>query len=312
MHIGIIALFVTVHISFTTPVYGQDSQLSASALSALKFFDAFASTDVHSALRVLRNLPIPVQERERARATLPSEGTLTPTPSEIKKLDALKPVLIYHERDQVFDIKVIDLPQAYIGLHERAILLISRPALKVLTAAELPALAAHELGHDFLWREFEQEPHGRARQQLELECDGIGALTLVALGQDPMQLLRATNKLNQFNKQFGTPSNIGDYPTPYDRQRFIKIVLARRHAHQQSTISMRNQQSQSAINNLNPQSTIKSISNRQSAIRNQQCQPSPPCRPLPRDAVRFVSICRNDCLANTLFQADRSAFGQRL
>ena len=222
MRTGIIALLATVHFSFTAPVFCQEPPPLS---SALKFFDAFPSTDVHSALRALRGVPISLEERELVRATLPADGALTPTPNEIKKLDALKPVLIYHERDQVFDIKVIDLPQAYIGLHGRAVLLISRPALKVLSADELQALVAHEVGHDFLWNEFEHGRHGRARQELELESDGIGALTLIALGLDPMRLLTATKKLNQFNERFGTPSNIADYPTPAERQRFMNTLL---------------------------------------------------------------------------------------
>ena len=163
MRTGIIALLATMHFSFAIPVFCQEPQPSPPLSSALKVFEAFASTDVHSALRALRGVPISLQERELVRATLPADGALTPTPNEIKKLDALKPVLIYHERDQVFDIKVIELPQAYIGLHERAILLISRPALKVLSAQELQALVAHEVGHDFLWNEFEHGRHGRAR-----------------------------------------------------------------------------------------------------------------------------------------------------
>ncbi len=181
--------------------------------------------DPDSSLRAVRTVPVSVQARELARATLPPEGALTPTRDEARKLAALTPVLIYHERDQVFDIKVIDLPQAYIGLHERAILLISRPALMVLSAQELQALVAHEVGHDFLWNEFERGRHGRARQELELESDGISALTLIALGLDPMRLLTATKKLNQFNERFGTPSNIADYPTPAERQRFINTLL---------------------------------------------------------------------------------------
>jgi hypothetical protein len=190
----------------------------------------------------------------------PSGDQSIPSP-----LQSLHRVLIYHERDQVFDIKVIDLPQAYVGLHGRAILLISRPALAVLTAAELQALIAHELGHDFLWREFEQGRSGPARQALELECDGIAALTLVALGLDPTRLLAATRKMDQFNERFGTPSNVADYPTPAERQRFMKILLAG--SHRKSTIH----KSQPTINNQ---------VNQHSAIRNQQFQHSP-CRPLP-------------------------------
>src|SRR5262249_35011163 len=160
------------------------------------------------------------------RGSLPPSGALSPTPAEVKKLESLQPVLIYHERERVFDIKVIDLPQAIVGLHARAILLISRPALTVLTSSELQALAAHEIGHDFFWGEFEQaKRHGLARQQLELQCDGIAALTLLTLGLDPMRVLEAARKLEQFNKQFGTPLNASDYPTLDDRRRFVAALL---------------------------------------------------------------------------------------
>jgi len=228
MRIGIIALGVTVPCLFAAPSPCQEQRPAAPVTSALRFFDALAAMDPDSLLRALRTVPLSVQARELARATLPPKGALTPTRDEAKKLAALTPVLIYHERDQSFDIKVIDLPQAFIGLHERAILLISRPALKVLTASELQALGAHELAHDFFWGEFEQAPHGNARQHLELQCDGIAALTLVALGLEPTRLLVATKKLDQFNRQFGTPSNVADYPTAEDRRRFVTTLLRRR------------------------------------------------------------------------------------
>ncbi len=232
MRIGILALVITAHTFSAETGLCQEQPPAAPVTSALRFFDALAARDPDSLLRALRTAPISVQARELARATLPAEGALIPTRDEAKKLAELTPVLINHERERVFDIKVIDLPQGFIGLHDRAILLISRPALKVLTAAELQALVAHELGHDFLWNEFERERHGRGRQELELESDGIGVLTLVALGLDPMRLLTATKKLNRFNEQFGTPSNIADYPTPAERQRFIitfvrEIALSR-------------------------------------------------------------------------------------
>ena len=58
-----------------------------------------------------------------------------------------------------------------------------------------------------------------------MECDGIAVLTVIALGLDPMPLLRATKKMNHYNERFGTPSNITDYPTPAERQQFIHILL---------------------------------------------------------------------------------------
>lgn len=227
MRTGIIVLAVTIHSSFPAPCLGQGQDRLSPLSAALQFLDALAGMDPDSSLSALRTVPLSPEAREVAGATLPPEGALTATPDEAKKLAALKPVLIYHERDHAFDIKVVDLPQAFVGLHKRAILLISRPALKVLTASELQALGAHEIAHDFFPGEFEQGPHGRARQQLELQCDGVAALTFVALGLDPMRLLTATKKMNHYNERFGTPSNIADYPTAAERRQFITALVRR-------------------------------------------------------------------------------------
>ena len=100
-------------------------------------------------------------------------------------------MLVYHQRHDVFEIKVIDIPQAYVGLHGRIILLISRRALRLLSASELQAVVAHEIAHDFFWGEFQlalKNGDVPLRHQLELQCDGVAALTLIALGMDPLQL----------------------------------------------------------------------------------------------------------------------------
>jgi len=311
MRIGTIALLVTVCVASTRPALCQ-GQPSGPVSAALGFFEKVASTDIDSTLRGLRKIPLSSEERDLTRAMLDRKKPLVPTAAELKKLDALNAVLIYHERDHIFDINVVDAPQAFIGLRARVILVVSRPALKRLTASELQALAAHELGHEFLWANSDEIPPGRARQELELKCDGIAALTLLALGMDPQLLIDAVKKLerfnqrfgvtpnagdyptlhdreqlvtalinrlggkvddvvsmNQFTKQFGTPSHVADYSTSSDRQRSSKTVLAGvapfDSQQSQSTI---NHQIQSAISNLNRQSTIKSISNQQSSINN--------------------------------------------
>ena len=101
-------------------------------------------------LRKLRPSPISRDERARALAVLPAEGELPPDAKERAKLSALGALLVYHERQGLFDIKVIDVPQAVVGLHQRAVLLISRPALRLLSASELQAPVAHEIGHETL------------------------------------------------------------------------------------------------------------------------------------------------------------------
>ena len=152
MRIGSLVLLVTVEVLTVRLGICQEPQPLTPVSAALRFFDALADVDPQSVFPELRPVPPSVSEREAARALLPAKGAVTPTAPEFKKLESLQPVLIYHERDEVFDIKVIDVPQALIGLYARVILLISRPALALLTPSELQAVAAHETAHDFFWQ----------------------------------------------------------------------------------------------------------------------------------------------------------------
>jgi hypothetical protein len=237
MRIGTITLLVTVYVSFSRPALGQD-QPSGPLPAALGFFDHVASGDIDSTLRGLRKTPLSSEERDLTRAMLHLEKPLVPTAAEVKKLDALKPILIYHERDHAFDIDLLDVPQAFIGLRARVILVVSRPAIKVLTASELQALAAHELGHELLWATRDEIPPGRARQELELKCDGIAALTLLTLGLEPMRVVEAAKKLANFNQQFGVAPNAADYPTLRDRKQLVTALINRPWAKKRTT-SMR-------------------------------------------------------------------------
>jgi putative transposase len=100
------------------------------------------------------------------------------------------------------------LPQAGIVLCARSILLISRPALRVVSAAELQAAVAHEAGHEYFWTEFEHLGQGHdatARQELERRCDAIAVLTLLDLGLDPGKLVTAVRAMTRFNELIGAP-----------------------------------------------------------------------------------------------------------
>src|SRR5262245_61577603 len=96
----------------------------------------------------LRPAPANPADRSRAIAVLPLMGALRPDRDERTKLAVLERVPIYHEHAEVLDVKLIDVPQAAVALHQRAVLLISRPALRVVATSELQALVAHEIGHD--------------------------------------------------------------------------------------------------------------------------------------------------------------------
>jgi len=207
----------------------EDLQPGSAPDYAFRFFASLFNRDLDAGatLELIRPLPIGVDEKRRVLAQLPAEGELRPTDDEAAKLDGLQPILNYHQRQDVFDIKVIDLPQAVVVLHDRAVLLLSRPALRLLSPPELQALVAHEAGHDYFWAQYvasRDRDDARARQELELRCDAIAVLTLVDLGLDPAALISGLRKLTLFNERLGTRANYQRYPTMDERERFVHAI----------------------------------------------------------------------------------------
>jgi hypothetical protein len=136
---------------------------------------------------------------------------------------------VYHEREQVIQIKLIDVPMAVVGLHRRAVILISRPALRLLSDTELQATVAHEMGHEYFWRDdvtvLRAQHDTQSLQVLELKCDGVAVLTLLALGVDPAHLYRALEKIARFNEVPDRRWENNGYPHPRDRRRFVRTLL---------------------------------------------------------------------------------------
>jgi hypothetical protein len=195
---------------------------------ALRFFEALPSRDVYAALRAVRPPAIPADERAQLIATLPEEGELEPDAAERHKLAALAPVLLYHERDRVLDVKVIDLPHAGLVIYHRAVLLVTRPALRLLSVSELQAAVAHEIGHEYFWSEYGDTrltPSAATRRTVELKCDGIAALTLLALRLDVSHLSSAMKKITQFNEGRGARTQAVAYPSVGERERFLRSLL---------------------------------------------------------------------------------------
>jgi Peptidase family M48 len=195
---------------------------------AFAFFVAFPAGDVSSALGSVRPPPVSIAAREAERARLPLDGALQPDPDERARLVTLTEILRYHERTEIVVVTVIDVPQAFVGLHARSILLISRPAMRLVSAVELQALVAHEMGHDYFWSEYQQARERRdlrTLREVELKCDGIAALTLVALGLAPTALESAERKVRRFNETRNAVANADAYPSSLERQRFIRAVI---------------------------------------------------------------------------------------
>lgn len=107
-----------------------------------------------------------------------------------------------------------------------AAVLITEPALEILTGEELQAVVAHELGHEYYWNEFEVARHNHdysELQELELRCDGIAVVTLDHVGVNPERLISAITKLNKYNERTGS-LNSPNYVAFQERRSFIRSM----------------------------------------------------------------------------------------
>ena len=182
-------------------------------------------------LETARPAPVSAEDRARALSALPPEGEVTDfSGSTRRKLAALNDVLRATGRESVYEIKVIDVPQAGLALYARAVIFVSAAALTLLDADELQASLAHEIGHDYVWTErehaFQVADHIRLKD-LELVCDAIAIVTLHDLRMDVSRLMSGIEKTGRYNRQrLGTANNERDYPTLAERRAFARAMAA--------------------------------------------------------------------------------------
>lgn len=203
--------------------------------SALRFFigDNTNSNTAGFDLDRSRPQPVPPDFRANVLEALPREGRITKLKEpQRQKLDSLGIVLEVHQRRSVYGFAVFESapkPFAFIGLHQRAALLISDVALNVLDAAELQASVAHEIGHEYVWTaylEADRRNDIRRLKELELVCDGVAILTLRRAGIDPGALVTAVEKIASFNALSTGPSaNAHRYPSDAERRRFARAII---------------------------------------------------------------------------------------
>jgi hypothetical protein len=218
----------------TEPTTEVSHNQSAHETVTLTTSQNLLATDPNAIARFLETArPAPVSAEDKARVlnTLPLEGEVTNlNASSRQKLAALTKVLRATGRESVYEIRVTDVPQAGIGLHARAVILISEPALALLDADELQASVAHEVGHEYVWTERERafELADRSRlKDLELMCDGIAIVTLHGLGMDASRLMSGVQKTIRFNRErFGMANNEENYPSLAQRQKFARAMTA--------------------------------------------------------------------------------------
>ena len=210
-------------VSVVPTATAQDELVLAQALHYFTRHDPGGMLEQFESLR-----PAAVTDAERGRilAMLPVEGNKRDlNAAQLKKLAAVGQVLELHRREAVYVVRVIEIPHAAVGLHDRAVVLVSEQALDFLEADELQALVAHEIGHEYFWSEYAQARRDSSRsslRRLELLCDGFAVITLAHAGLSPARLTSALDKLFRYNRdRFGVARNEDSYPTAIDRRRFV-------------------------------------------------------------------------------------------
>jgi hypothetical protein len=201
-------------------------------LVALTTSQDLLATDPNAIARFLetaRPAAVSTEEKARILSTLPLDGEVTNlSASARQKIAVLTELLRTTGYESVYQMKVIDVPQAAMGLHARAVIFVSEAALTLLDADELQASLAHEMAHGYVWTERERAlelgDHKRLKD-LELVCDAIAIVTLHGLGMDVSRLMSGIEKTTRFNrKRLGTANNERDYPTLAERQAFARAM----------------------------------------------------------------------------------------
>jgi hypothetical protein len=211
----------------TVMVPGVTAERRSVSTSALKYFEDHRDLTIDEFLTRLRPIPIDGRERARVLAALPPHGAIRAGANELAKMSLAEEVLAYHHRRGLIPFTIIDVAPAFIGLHERAVILVSTSALSLVKNEEFAALVAHEIGHEFVWTDYqlavERRDHARIRE-LELRCDGIAVLTLRRLGVDAERLVSAVEKLTWYNQQRRLDADRSDYVSRDDRRAFIHAI----------------------------------------------------------------------------------------
>jgi hypothetical protein len=193
---------------------------------ALAFFAQIAEPSFDDYLKRVRLPKVAPAFRAEVRALLAKEAEVKVSDRMKDKLARLEPILRYHERDAVIELRVISREELFVGLQGRAVLLISETALNQLSAEELQAVVAHELGHEYFWGELmaaRQQKNHAAASAIELLCDGVAVITLQRLGLAPAKLISAFTAIRAVNARL-VATDARFHPRPDARARFIHAL----------------------------------------------------------------------------------------
>jgi len=193
---------------------------------ALSFFERVEDRSFDDYLRRVRLPKVSAAFKAEVLTRLAKGKEVRVSDRMKQELAALEPILRYHEREFVIEIKVIGVKELFVGLQGRAVLLISEPALKLLPLEELQAAVAHELGHEYFWGELmeaRQRKEHETMREIELRCDGIAVIALLRLGLDPAKLVSAISRMRLINTRIVSTDPLY-HPATDARSRFIHAM----------------------------------------------------------------------------------------
>jgi hypothetical protein len=201
---------------------------SPEAARALQYF-APRPRSWDTYLESIRPAAVSADRKARALAMVRKEDVIEPSVERQAKLEALRPVLEYLQRDAVVEVKILRLRLAWAGFLGGAAILVSEEAIDLLTAEELQAVVAHELAHEYFSDEYEAARHDMrydTLKEVELRCDAVSIITLRRLGLDAGSLLSAVSKLTKFNDRRRFPNNPNLVPSVEQRADFSQAIIA--------------------------------------------------------------------------------------
>jgi Zn-dependent protease with chaperone function len=237
------ALVLVLTVGVSIPAWAAtrtDGEQATRTVAAL--FAGHSDETIDAFLMRFRAAPLDEATRAKITASLPRDGEVRPSPKAGEKLSATQRVLDYSAPSGTVSVRVIDVDSAFVGLYNRAVVLVSAKALALLDAEELAALVAHEMGHDADWDAYViaiQQHNIERMRELELKADGIGTLTLAHLGIDPERLASAIQKTIRYNEwldhragatQAGAAATADRYVPLKERLAFIRTVAQLRWA----------------------------------------------------------------------------------
>ncbi|HEX4945547.1 MAG TPA: M48 family metalloprotease, partial [Blastocatellia bacterium] len=220
------AVVVVVCLGVSTGTWADTPKLSEVSTKALQFFAQIEDANFDVYLKRVRLPQVTAAFKAQVLAQLAQEKTVKPSEKMQARLNALTPLLQYHERHAVLDIQIIEAPQAVVRTQGRVVLLLSETTLRLLSTEELQAIVAHELGHEYFWGELMQARERKnyaLLREIELRCDGIAVIALNRLGMDARTLLGAITKLTTFNARVMTTDPLY-HPLLSDRMDFIQAM----------------------------------------------------------------------------------------